>query len=64
MKKPLTPTKHNAADNPHCVACGAAEIVDTSNPAYPFICLACGSWGPAANEVEHDPDDIPPRNLN
>ncbi|WP_441242541.1 hypothetical protein [Tardiphaga sp. 768_D3_N2_1] len=48
------------SDEPLCLACGAVEIVDTGHSEYSFMCLACGCWGPFADQVEQKLHDLEP----
>lgn len=58
-------TERPASDEPICLSCGAAEIVDTDHHYFPWMCLACGCWGPTADQVERELDsDLPPHPTN
>jgi hypothetical protein len=46
-----------------CRACTQLEVVDTGHPLFPFMCLACGCWGPSERDVRHELDQLRPPNF-
>ena len=43
---------------PQCLRCGISEIVDTKTSEFPFVCIACGCWGPTAHQVQYALEEL------